>query len=218
MSLASSVDAYCERLDPGFWAEPLNAITNVAFAFAAYLVWRLLRGLAHRQPVARSLRALPWALALVSVCSFLFHTLATVWAGLADQLSILLYGCIFLYAFLRHAAGLLWSIALAGALLFTGASYFTPAALPSGLLNQSGAYFPYLAGLTAITVFLYRAHRPGWRWFLAGTALFAVSLGLRTVDLLVCSAFPLGTHFLWHLLNAVVLFLLTRELAREALR
>jgi hypothetical protein len=26
------IDAYCERLGPGLWAEPLNALTNLAFS------------------------------------------------------------------------------------------------------------------------------------------------------------------------------------------
>ncbi len=36
--------AYCERGDPGFWAEPVNALSNAAFLIAAGLAaWRLRR-------------------------------------------------------------------------------------------------------------------------------------------------------------------------------
>ena len=35
-----TVDLYCERLGPGLLAEPLNAITNLAFFIAAWLLWR----------------------------------------------------------------------------------------------------------------------------------------------------------------------------------
>ena len=93
--------------------------------------------------------------------------------------------------------------------------YFTPGFLPAGFLNRSGAYFPYIAGLLAITVFLRATERPGWRVFLFGVLVFCGSLALRTIDPQVCDTFPLGTHFLWHLLNAAVLFLLSRELLRE---
>ena len=31
---------------------------------------------------------------------------------------------------------------------------------------------------------------------------------MRTADLALCPAFPLGTHFAWHILNAVVLCVL----------
>jgi len=33
-----SVDLYCERTDPGFWSEPLNAASNAAFLLAAALI------------------------------------------------------------------------------------------------------------------------------------------------------------------------------------
>ena len=48
--------------------------------------------------------------------------------------------------------------------------------------------------------------------FLAA-GVFTLSVAFRTVDIAVCAAFPLGTHFLWHSLNGVVLYLLLRALA-----
>jgi hypothetical protein len=38
-----------------------------------------------------------------------------------------------------------------------------------------------------------------------GAGILVLSLAFRTLDLRVCAGFPLGTHFLWHLLNAVML-------------
>ena len=35
------IDLYCERLSPGIWAEPINALTNLAFLVAAFAAWRL---------------------------------------------------------------------------------------------------------------------------------------------------------------------------------
>jgi len=48
----------------------------------------------------------------------------------------------------------------------------------------------------------------------AGT-VFAVSLVLRIVDLQVCGVFPLGTHFIWHILNAVVIYAVLRGAIHE---
>jgi hypothetical protein len=217
MSLFRSVDLYCERTDASLWSEPVNALTNLSFLIAAWLLARALsrlRGDGAKLPA--SVLALPPLLALVGLCSLLFHTLATVWAGLADQLAILLFGCVFLYGFLRHPARLPWAVALLGAVAFTVASYLTPRALPPGFLNQSGAYLPYVAGLTGIAIWLGVKRRPTFRPFAAGIGLFLLSLTLRTADPLVCQAFPLGTHFAWHLLNGAVLYILSRALAREA--
>ena len=36
------IDIYCERIEPGLWAEPLNAITNLAFIIAAFLLIRMI--------------------------------------------------------------------------------------------------------------------------------------------------------------------------------
>jgi hypothetical protein len=59
--------------------------------------------------------------------------------------------------------------------------------------------------------------QPGWRrrekesvhgkigrWLLTTSAVFATSLALRSIDFAVCETIPIGTHFLWHLLNAWV--------------
>jgi len=37
--------------------------------------------------------------------------------------------------------------------------------------------------------------------------LFLLSLTFRSLDLALCASLPHGTHFLWHLLNGVVLVL-----------
>ena len=34
------LDLYCERLSPGLLAEPLNALSNLAFLYAALTIWR----------------------------------------------------------------------------------------------------------------------------------------------------------------------------------
>ena len=38
---------------------------------------------------------------------------------------------------------------------------------------------------------------------------------LRSIDNAVCDAFPIGTHFLWHLLAALVLYLFGRGLVQN---
>ena len=217
MSLLDSVDAYCERTDGSFWSEPLNAATNIGFLIAAVLLWNAIaKARTSGASIALSVESLPWLVALIGLCSFLFHTLAIVWAGLVDSLSILVFACVSLYAFLRHAAAIQSRVAIAATACFAIASGLAPAVLPAGALNHSSAYLPYLAGLIGVTVYLHIAGRPGWRVFAVCTLLFCISLILRSIDLSVCSRFPLGTHFLWHLLNATLLFLLSRELIHAA--
>ena len=63
------IDEYCERLAPGLWGEPLNALSNIGFFIAAWLIWRTLAG---RQRVG-DLRALDILLFLVGLGSLAFH-------------------------------------------------------------------------------------------------------------------------------------------------
>lgn len=54
-------------------------------------------------------------------------------------------------------------------------------------------------------------HPSGFSLILAGV-IFAFSLFLRTIDGPICSIYPYGSHFGWHILNAFVLFIVSRSL------
>jgi hypothetical protein len=76
-----------------------------------------------------------------------------------------------------------------------------------------GGYLPALVGLAGIGAALRwtgltGARRYGW-WLLGAAGVFAVSLTARTLDRPLCGDFPTGTHFIWHILNAIVLFLVS---------
>jgi hypothetical protein len=38
-----------------------------------------------------------------------------------------------------------------------------------------------------------------------GAVVLVISLAFRTIDAPLCAGWPLGTHFLWHLLNGAML-------------
>jgi len=197
---------YCERTDASFWAEPVNALTNLAFllaAAAAYAAW------------PRSEARDPFGLALIGVTvaiglgSFAFHTLATRGAVWLDVIPI----AVFVYGYLWFALRRIFRLAAGPALAILAAFAITSQAfthaLPAGALNGSGEYLPPLAALMAVGL----ATRPiaQRRLILNAGAIFTCSLFLRMVDREACVVFPLGTHFLWHLLNAAVLYLLLRS-------
>jgi peptidoglycan/LPS O-acetylase OafA/YrhL len=204
------LDIYCERTDPGFWSEPANALTNVAFLVAAVLVWRRAAG-------ARDGRVLAVLIALISLGSFLFHTLATVWAAWLDQGAIALYIYVFLWLFLTRVAGLPWWGALAGLGVFAVASRALTAQFPPGSFNGSYAYFPALLALALLAAYAWQRRRQGSARLAAATGVFVVAIVCRSVDQTLCESWPLGTHFLWHCLIAVVAYLTATALgARSA--
>ena len=44
MNWSAYVDNYSERLLPGFWGEPLNAVSNAAFVLTAWAMARHVAG------------------------------------------------------------------------------------------------------------------------------------------------------------------------------
>ncbi len=201
------IDIYCERVGPAFWAEPANALTNLAFFVSAWAIWRLGRRAGALEPGT-------WALivivAAIGAGSFAFHTLATRAAMLADVISILIFQLLWLWLYARRLIG--WD-RLTSAMMLGG--YLAITMLVMGLppvLNGSLMYLPALIVVLALGFHHARAERPGRYDLLAAGTVLAVSLTFRTVDREYCEAFPLGTHFVWHLLNGLVLYLAARPL------
>ncbi|MEM7122640.1 MAG: ceramidase domain-containing protein [Pseudomonadota bacterium] len=215
---------YCERgLDPGFWAEPINAVTNAAFVIAGLAAFYLLA----RQPAGSRRLVDYWLAALVCIIgigSFLFHTYATPWAGLADVLPIAIMMLSYLTVALRRYLGATWLWTGVGLVVFVVAYVLAGQILCDGerCLNGSLGYFPAFIALMLIGGWLVaRGDKPtGWG-LLAAAGVFAVSLAFRSVDFHVCDHThvghdhgPLGTHFMWHVLNAVMLYILVRVAIR----
>ncbi|MBM19598.1 MAG: hypothetical protein CMN87_06285 [Stappia sp.] len=210
MDWTAPIDAYCERLDAGFWAEPVNAVTNAAFLIAALFAFRDWRASGQGDPATFLLAVI---VAVVGVGSFLFHTFATRWAALADVLPIALFINIYFCLALRRLVGLSWPLAVFGTLLFLGASYAL-GPLFGRLAGSSGGYVPALGAIFGVAATLWLMRRPGAGMLAVTGMAFLLSLVFRTADMPACEAFPPGTHFVWHCLNALVLFLLIRLLIR----
>ena len=111
MDLFKPIDIYCERLDIGIWAEPINAVTNVAFILASIFMWLRCKNLVEG-------RILSFLLFSIGCGSFLFHTFAQTWAAILDVAAILIF--ILTYIFLANRSFLAWSkmVSLIGVILF----------------------------------------------------------------------------------------------------
>lgn len=209
--------AYCERGDPGFWAEPVNALSNGAFLVAAALATARVRRARTGDAPALLLSAL---VAVVGVGSFLFHTLAVRWSLLADVIPIALFIYAYFLLAMRRYFDLGIGAALAATLAFAAFNLGLEPALDGltgrstdALTNGSLAYAPAILALAGVAAGLLTprglldpARREAGLGLLGVAALFAVSLGFRTLDRAVCPVWPLGTHAVWHLLNAGVLY------------
>ncbi|SPF78354.1 hypothetical protein [Pseudoprimorskyibacter insulae] len=197
MNWTEAVDGYCERLGPGLFDEPLNAATNLAFIAVAVWLWPQCRG------VARVLCAILFA---IGTGSLLFHTFAQPWAGVLDVAPIALFILVYIFAATRDFLGQnKWVSAAAVLAFFPFAALTAPILGRIPGLESSAAYTPVPLLIAIYAGVLWRRDRDTARRLATGAGLLCVSIGFRALDMPMCGALPIGTHFLWHCLNAAML-------------
>jgi Ceramidase len=228
LSWSTAVRDYCERTGPGFWAEPANELSSLAFLLAALIAFRRWRHAGGNDIASLGLIVV---VAAVGLGSFAFHALATLGAAVLDVGPIAVFICSYLFLalhrFLRSPALIAVSLVLA----FVVLSALAQRLVPTGILNGSIGYVPALGVMCLVALLALlrarterardvpapapagigpagepeRARKIGWL-LLATSGVFATSLVLRSIDFAACRTIPIGTHFLWHLLNAWVLY------------
>ncbi len=201
------VDLYCERVGPGFWAEPVNAFTNIGFVFAAWFIWRIA---VHKQTHDSSIAAMTGMIAAIGIGSFLFHTMATPFTRWLDIIPIFLFQLLYIGFYTRRVINL--PVAVIGILLlvFLGASVYGRQ-FPD-VINGSLIYLPALLVIFVLGLYHYQSQNAERSLLLGAASLFLLSIFFRSIDNMICTQFVLGTHFLWHILNALVIYLAMRAL------
>jgi len=197
----NSVDIYCERLDASFWAEPTNAISNLSFIVVGFFLWRLRSSHSNMMAIL---------MILIGLASFSFHTFANRITGLLDVLAIALYLLAFAFLIPNQWSRCSKLIQLGSVLLL-----FTSIALAQLLMSQLMSAPPWLppgmylgAWLTLIVYTLItRYSNPAAARFLSlAVIVFPFSLLSRQLDIPLCESTS-GSHWLWHLLNGLTLYL-----------
>jgi hypothetical protein len=139
----------------------------------------------------------------------LFHTLGTRWAEWGDVIPITLFLALYLWIafskFLRLPA--VWCVALI--VLIVGTTFAAEARVSPAFLSGGALYVPIVMTLVVLGAVLLRTQPVAGGGVIAAAAVFLVSLTVRTLDGPVCGGFATGTHFLWHVCNAIVLYILT---------
>ncbi|MDQ0324319.1 hypothetical protein J2R99_000168 [Rhodopseudomonas julia] len=214
MNWTEPIDIYCERTDPSFWAEPLNAISNAAFLIAAFWAFRRWQRAGGEDGAALFLITL---VATIGIGSFLFHTFANRWSVMADVVPISVFIYVYFGLALRRFLGLSWGWTIAALLGFVGFS-FAAEPLLRPLFGGSAGYAPALLAMLGVGLFLRRKGHPAGGGILAAAGVFALSLCLRMSDQPICTTLPIGTHYFWHVFNAVTLAILVAAAIRAGAR
>ena len=230
MSLSQHVFLYCERgTNEALFAEPLNAASNAAFLLAALAALLLLL---RRPGELRSAdQYLFIALVfLIGLGSLSFHLLADRASLFADVIPINVFMLVYLGFALNRLLGVPpgWTVltligfvgivALSmqakcwdGGIGFPGAE----ATGASECLNGSLVYLPALLAMAVVGGLMAERKHPAAAYILWAALIFTISVTFRSLDLALCDAYQfqgrkIGTHFIWHLLNGLALFLLLR--------
>ena len=199
MNWFETIDGYCERIDASFWSEPLNAVTNAVFLMAA--IWVL-----RREELNNKARALAFLLGMIGIASFLFHSVATAWAGALDVLFILLFTLLYIFVATEDFLGLPRRSALVVTLGYFPFSVVVDwLTLPLSFLGSTRIYIPILILITLYSLILYKKFPYLSRGLAMGALLLTISMFARSVDLPLCETISTGTHFLWHVINAIML-------------
>jgi hypothetical protein len=181
------------------WGEPLNVLSSASYFVAAWAVLPVARRPTAGSTAVRILAILPWAIGAGSV---LFHMLATPWARRLDEAPIAVFQFLWLALYARRVLQLQPMVTAAVVAGF--ATVLTLARLAPPVANGSLPYIPAL--MVVVVIALHQAtteRRFGFAW----TALiFAVAIAARAADNAMCAAWPFGTHAIWHVLTAMVVY------------
>lgn len=195
------VDLYCERIAEGYLGEPVNALSNIAFVIAALYAWKETRKRSIRDIRLTLLIVLMVAIALGSLS---FHVFANRPSHVADLTPIFMFQVFYLWLYCQIILGLSWPVRVMLSLtllacIWLGAGY-------EEYLNGSVLYAPTLMVLVLISVYHAIKPRRGFITAISALTAFCLALVFRTLDNELCKAIDIGSHFLWHLLNGIVVY------------
>jgi len=224
MDWTTPIDIYCERTAVGLWNEPFNALSNGAFLLAAWWGYATARRLNRLTPPN-------WVAILlagsIGIGSFLFHTLANHWSELADVIPIWSFVVWMILVIIwamsggslaRAAFGAVKVFAIVGLVFWFVSGALMSDGAGAGItsnLNGSEQYAPALLALYIFAAITLVQRHAAAKWLLGAAVTFTVALVFRTVDIAVCDTLPIGTHFIWHSLNGLMIGLLLQALVRD---
>lgn len=154
-------------------------------------------------------------LCAIGTGSTLFHTFATKATMLMDVIPILLYQIAFIGFYTRDIMKL---NRMKTTILFAVFAALTVIAenIPIYILNGSLSYAPSILFLFGFGLWHRKNIEQEKNILLFASGVFALSLTFRSIDIAICNALAVGTHFLWHALNGVVLYMAIRSYVRRA--
>jgi hypothetical protein len=208
----------CERTDPGILAEPLNVLSSLAFVYVAVAIYR---HYCRHEDLERKwiwdVHALTFITFLIGINSVVFHLFPNPTTELVDTVTIVLFIILYFWSVLFRIGRTSIFQAAICFIAFVGFSHILVHQFPRAL-NDSIGYLSSMIALIMIAVHLHLKARPSSSHFMLAALIGVVSLFCRAIDREVCEETLVGTHFLWHVLNATLIYILLKQLVRNVNR
>jgi len=198
---------YCETpavfTTGAFPVEPFNTYSNLAIIFFGLLGFAVTL---RRAPRAADLYVLSTLLLATGLGSFFWHGLRERWALSADVWSGVLFLMALFFLWARRVMPL-WQALLFFIAFYLVSKYFDDIDLiPYG---RWASMMPAILIFGGCLIYRTAAFSKSAAIFGTGGVLFAIAaLTFRTIDRFpaICDAYPIGTHFLWHVLLSSAAF------------
>ncbi len=208
----------CERTGLGMLSEPMNVLSSFMFMIVAVSIYRYYH---KHEDLERKwiwdIHALTFITFIIGVNSVLFHAFPTPLTELLDTSSIVLFIMIYFWSVLFRIGRCTLFQAAVCFVAFVGFSHMLVSQFPHAM-NDSIGYLSSMIALIMIAVYLHLKARPSSQHFLMAALIGVVSLFCRAIDHEICPMFPIGSHFLWHMLNATLLYILLKQIIRNVNR
>lgn len=218
MRLTQHIFGICERTGDGYFEEPLNVLSNLFFIWAAVAVFSYYRSLPElKRKKFYDVPILTGLIAIIGILSMVFHTYPTPYTEAFDTIPIVAFIIIYFFSAMFRIAKCNIYQALICFVAFAGFTHISVTQFPHAF-NDSIGYLSSMVALIAIAFYLNMKRRGSARAFMFIALVGIVSLFFRSIDNAVCQAMPIGTHFLWHSLNAYLLYMLMIQLVRNVNR
>ena len=185
---------YCEQLLQIGW-EPINTISNIAFIFAGIFAFYYF---SNEKSVFTFI--LPILLILVGVGSSWWHISHTHYGDIADTFFILIFASVVSVLFFRKLLDS-WTKVLLSFFVLLGITFFTE---QLDCLNGSLPYVVLFVALIIGSIFYAKKFSSLKPLLITTITTFGIAIIFRSIDVLVCPSISFGTHFLWHILVAVL--------------
>ena len=195
-----SITDYCERISNGIFSEPINLFSNLLFFISAFLIFKIFKKNKIKELIYWLLL---FFITLIGIGSSLWHSFRNPFTLTLDALPIYLFILIFLYLVLRKLLNNKWK-----PLIFV-TSFIVIQVLISILfpkaLNGSIRHVINALIFVFLIIWIHKKELLN-KYFITSFLLYFFGIIFRSTDIEVCSIFPLGTHFLWHICTSLATY------------